>query len=146
MARKPLENAVACVRALVAAQEAEDQSDQDLVQAFSTKNDKVAFAALVKRHGPMVFSVCMRLLHQIQDAEDAFQAVFIVLARYASSLGKRESLSGWLHQVSCRVAQHARRAAQRRQFHESKVRVRLPTIMPPKRDAYIGPSGGYAAT
>jgi RNA polymerase sigma-70 factor (ECF subfamily) len=69
------------------------RTDGELLRAFSTRSDQEAFAALAKRHGALVFSVCRRVLHQVQDAEDAFQATFIVLARQADSLSRRGSLS-----------------------------------------------------
>ncbi len=68
-----------------------------------------AFAALVDRHGPMVLKVCRRMLPTPADAEDAFQAVFLVLARKAGSLREAETLKPWLYGVTVRTAQEARR-------------------------------------
>src|SRR5262249_368681 len=70
--------------------------------------DEGAFAALLARHGPMVLGVCRRVLRHTQDAEDAFQATFLVLARKAGAIGRREALGGWLYGVACRVAARAR--------------------------------------
>lgn len=126
MGRNPLEVAVARIRALVSTQEAKNQGDRELLRAYSVQNDQTAFGVLVKRHGPLVFSVCKRVLHHDQDAEDAFQAVFIVLARKATSVRKHHSLAGWLHQVSHQVALAARRAAMRRRRHESEAKIMEP--------------------
>lgn len=126
MAQSPLQLAVQSMKAIVSAQEARNLSDRELLRAYCTKNDQTAFAALVKRHGPLVFGICGRVLHHRQDVEDAFQAVFIVLARHATRLTKRDSVAGWLHQVSYRTALCCRRAALRRRRHESEAKVMEP--------------------
>jgi len=79
-----------------------------------------AFAALIERHGPAVLRACRSILRDEHAAEDAFQAVFLVLARKAGSLRVRDSLGPWLHQVACRVAWCARAAAARRRRHERR--------------------------
>jgi RNA polymerase sigma factor (sigma-70 family) len=86
-------------------------TDRQLLECFADRRDEVAEAAfetLVARHGPMVFSVCRRLLGNRQDAEDAFQAAFLVLVRKARSIRIDDSLGGWLYAVSHRVAVRAR--------------------------------------
>src|SRR5262249_23551457 len=85
-----------------------DRPDQELLSHFVNARDEAAFAALVERHGPMVLAVCRRSLRNAHDAEDACQAVFLVLARKAASIRKRESLSSWLYGVAVRVANKAR--------------------------------------
>jgi RNA polymerase sigma factor (sigma-70 family) len=95
------------LRKLVGSPAAED-SDGRLLDRFLAQRDEAAFAALLARHGPMVWSVCRRLLPQSHDAEDAFQATFLVLVRRARSLDRRGSLAGWLHAVAGRVALRAR--------------------------------------
>jgi RNA polymerase sigma factor (sigma-70 family) len=99
-------------------------SDRQLLDEFATRGDETAFAELVARHGPMVLRVCRRVLHHEQDVEDAFQAVFLVLARNVRSIHKREALAGWLHGVAHRTAMKARRSAARRQNHEAQLRLR----------------------
>ncbi len=97
------------------------QSDGALLRAFVAENDQAAFTTLVERHGRMVLAVCRRVLHNLQDAEDAFQATFILLARNASSIRKQQSLSSWLHGTAYRTACNARRATLRRRRHEAEV-------------------------
>lgn len=77
------------LRGLLAAKGRQDESDEQLLQAFTTRRDDSAFAVLVRRHGPMVLHVCRRVLGHEQDAEDAFQATFLVLVRDATSLRKK---------------------------------------------------------
>ncbi len=85
-----------------------------LIERFVESNDASAFEAILGRHGPMVWGVCRRSLRDLNDAEDAFQATFLILARRAGAIGRRERLGGWLHGVACRVAARARRDAARR--------------------------------
>jgi RNA polymerase sigma factor (sigma-70 family) len=83
-------------------------SDEGLLSRFVTQQDMDAFAVLVRRHGPMVMRVCQRVLQNAHDAEDAFQATFIVLMRKASAIGRRELLANWLYGVAYRVARNAK--------------------------------------
>jgi RNA polymerase sigma factor (sigma-70 family) len=82
--------------------------DRLLLERFARAGDAGAFTALVRRHGPMVLGVCRRVLHHEHDAEDAFQATFLILARKASSIRKSDSLSCWLHGVAYKLAARAR--------------------------------------
>jgi RNA polymerase sigma factor (sigma-70 family) len=101
-------------------------SDAELLERFIADRDEIAFEVLVRRHGPMVFAVCQRVLHHTQDAEDAFQATFLVLAHKASSVSPRSKLAGWLHGVAHRTALKARHRA----IHRSEVEKRVPARSP----------------
>jgi RNA polymerase sigma factor (sigma-70 family) len=83
-------------------------SDGQLLEQFVVRHDEQAFSSLVKRHGPMVLGVCRAVLRDSHDAEDAFQATFLVLVRRAASLDTPQSLGGWLHAVALRIALKAR--------------------------------------
>jgi RNA polymerase sigma factor (sigma-70 family) len=106
---------------------ADPRTDHELLELYRARRDEAAFAALVARHGPLVLGVCGRLLRQREDAEDAFQATFLVLARKAADLRAGAPLGNWLYGVASRLARHARRARGRRQTHE---RLSLPRPRP----------------
>jgi RNA polymerase sigma factor (sigma-70 family) len=95
-------------------------TDGQLLGSFIEHRDETAFAALVRRHGPMVWGVCRRLLPQ-HDAEDAFQAAFLVLVRKATSIVPRERVANWLYGVAHQTALHASRTAARRRAREKQV-------------------------
>jgi RNA polymerase sigma factor (sigma-70 family) len=98
------------------------RTDEQLIGQFLTgqiHEAEFAFEALVKRHGPMVLGVCRQVLNQLQDAEDAFQATFLVLARKAGTIQNRRALACWLYEVAYRIAIRARgQIAQHRVWHE----------------------------
>jgi RNA polymerase sigma factor (sigma-70 family) len=103
---------------LIDSQVGGDLSDRDLLERFLGQCDSAAFAALVRRHGPTVLGVCQRILHNAHDAEDAFQATFLVLVRKGRSIAKREALGSWLYGVAYRVALKAQADIVRRRKHE----------------------------
>ena len=106
-------------------------SDKQLLARFVAVRDEAAFAALVRRHGPMVLGACQRVLHDLHDAEDALQATFLVLARKAASLAVGESLGCWLYGVAYRAALEAREFNARRRARERPMRdVPHPEVMP----------------
>jgi RNA polymerase sigma factor (sigma-70 family) len=96
-----------------------DLSDGELLERFVTVRDETAFASLVARHGPMVLGVCRRLLRHAQDAEDAFQATFLILVRKADGIGRRELLANWLYGVAVRVASRVRLVTAKRRTRET---------------------------
>jgi RNA polymerase sigma factor (sigma-70 family) len=103
---------------------AAETSDEDLLARFLTGEElesQDAFRALVKRHGPKVLGICRHVLDREHDAEDAFQATFLTLARKGASIRNRRVLAGWLHEVAHRVALRARARASRRRTMERQV-------------------------
>jgi RNA polymerase sigma factor (sigma-70 family) len=108
------------VRRVVEDQRAKELPDQELLRRFTALRDEAAFHTLLRRHGPMVFGVCRALLPSEPDAEDAFQATFLVFARKAGSIRRSASLGSWLHGVAYRTARKARAAFARRQKHEGR--------------------------
>lgn len=98
-----------------------ETSDAQLLERFVLQHDEAAFTALLQRHGPLVWSVCLRQLQEEHAAEDAFQATFLVLVRKASSVSKRASLSSWLYGVALRVAARARKQEIDRRNRERSV-------------------------
>jgi C-terminal peptidase prc len=93
-------------------------SDRQLLKRFAATRDEAAFATLLERHGPLVWGVCQRRLRHVQDAEDAFQATFLVLARKAATERWRASVGNWLYEVASRLAAEARTKNVRRRQHE----------------------------
>src|SRR5436305_13083022 len=103
---------------------AEGATDALLLEQYVVAENHAAFAALVRRHGPMVHGVCRRVLGDAHDADDAFQATFLVLAGRAASVGKAESLGGWLYRVAYNTALKARARAAARRRREPRARER----------------------
>jgi RNA polymerase sigma factor (sigma-70 family) len=95
--------------------------DRELLRRFAEHRDEAAFRALVCRHGPMVHRVCLRILGGEHDAEDAWQAAFLVLAQRAAAVGPVESVGGWLFGVSSRLARKMRTGLARRRAREGRV-------------------------
>jgi RNA polymerase sigma factor (sigma-70 family) len=109
-------------------------SDENLLEQFlhgEEFDSQAAFRALVERHGPMVLGICRHVLNQHHDAEDAFQATFLVLARKGSSIRNPRVLAGWLHEVAHRIAVKARASAVRRRTLERQGMAMSPTAIGP---------------
>src|SRR5688572_7613225 len=103
MAAEPLYRLIRSLRPLAGSASA-GLSDAQLLERFVTTRDEAAFELLLWRHGPAVLGVCRRLLRHAQDAEDAFQATFLTLARKAGAVARREVVGSWLYRVAYRVA------------------------------------------
>src|SRR5262245_54626271 len=116
METQPLGHALRYLRDIAAP--GHGRRDAELIERFVELHDEAAFARLVERHGPLVLGVCRRVLRNHHDAEDAFQATFLVLARKAPHIRQREALAGWLYKVAYRLAVHLRRSAERRREAE----------------------------
>src|ERR1700722_1863559 len=112
-------------------------TDAQLLDRFIKLRDEAAFELLVWRHQRMVLSLCRRILHREQDAEDAFQATFLAFACKAGSIGKREALASWLFKVAHRVASRQRAIEDKRNRQ-----VRRAAIGPPDDPS---PSAGSEA-
>jgi RNA polymerase sigma factor (sigma-70 family) len=102
------------IRHLVAPSDGSALTDRQLLERFAHQGDDRAFTLLVRRHGPLVLSVCRRVLGSVHDAEDAFQATFLVLARKAGSVRWHESVGGWLFPVAFHLALKMKTQAKRR--------------------------------
>src|SRR5436309_10916350 len=132
MAVHQLTKAIQNVRRRSLADEA-SVGDGQLLDQFIEHQDEFAFAALVQRHSPMVWGVCRRIVAHHKDAEDAFQATFLVLARKAMSIRPREMLANWLFGVAHRTALKAKTMAAKRSTREKQV-----TTMPEPKAAEQG--------
>jgi RNA polymerase sigma factor (sigma-70 family) len=121
MSAGQLTKAVHQIRRAAILHEGNARSDGELLGAFLARREATAFEALVRRHGPMVLGVCRRILRQAHDAEDAFQATFLVLVRKAASIVPRQGVGNWLYGVAYRTALDARRLRARRNAKEKQV-------------------------
>ena len=114
-------------------------SDGQLLDLFISRQDEAAFAELVRRHGAMVLGVCQRVLHNPHDAEDCFQAAFMVLVRKATSIQPREMVGNWLYGVAYRTALEARKMTARRRVLERNNKALAPAESPPDRWSDLKP-------
>jgi RNA polymerase sigma factor (sigma-70 family) len=115
------------LRTLAATPEADALSDGQLLGRFVARRDEDAFAALLRRRGPLVLGVCRQIVGDPHLAEDVFQATFLVLARKAASVRRKQSLAGWLYRVANNLAVEVRRQQARRQRHERQASLMLRT-------------------
>ena len=121
MAAVCLDQFVRRLRGVLAAPETARLTETDLWQRYVRERDEAAFETLVRRHGPMVLGVCRRVLRHHHDAEDAFQAAFLVLAKKAGSVVPREMVGNWLYGVAYHTARKARALSARRRAKERQV-------------------------
>src|SRR6516225_258228 len=109
MGRSDISSVLQYLRGVTAeAQKLGGLPDRELLQRFVELHEETAFVVLMQRHGPMVLGVCRRVLRQTQDAEDAFQATFLLLARGARAIRNPDAVGGWLHGVALRAASKLR--------------------------------------
>src|SRR5438270_9350546 len=108
MASNRMNEVIEHLRRTALLSEGHDLTDAQLLQRFVSLRESAALEALVRRHGPMVWGVCRRLLHSVHDAEDAFQATFLVLVRKAAGIARRDLLANWLYGVAQQTALKAR--------------------------------------
>jgi RNA polymerase sigma factor (sigma-70 family) len=130
MGRESINRVIRHLRRVACEPDRAGLTDGQLLEAFIQRRDEAAFEALVQRHGPMVLGVCRRVLRHAHDAEDAFQATFLVLVRKAASIAPRELVGNWLYGVAYRTALEARRAATKRRARERKVQAMPPPPAP----------------
>ena len=126
MATSQMNEVIHHLRRTVLLREGAGLTDGQVLGCFIKHRDEAAFASLVRRHGPMVWGVCCRLLNH-HDAEDAFQATFLVLVRKAAAIVPRERVANWLYGVAHQTALQARRNATRRR---TSPRTSHQTILP----------------
>src|SRR5262245_28581904 len=114
------------LRHLLAVPGADAHLDGQLLDRYLSGQNEDAFALLVQRHGVMVLGVCRRVLQDAHDAEDAFQATFLALARMARKIRKRESVASWLHGAAYRVALKAKARTAQQHARDQHPRERCP--------------------
>ncbi len=119
MPGRPLSEFIRCLRRIAGVGGDEAASDGQLLERFVSRRDESAFETLMARHGPMVLGVCRRVLGDPHDAADAFQAVFLVLAHKADSIGRPQALGSWLYRIAQRAAVRAKVERDRRRARES---------------------------
>jgi RNA polymerase sigma factor (sigma-70 family) len=136
MASHPLRSVLENLRRSALLHEGAERSDSQLLEAFLRSRDALALEVLVRRHGPMVWGICRRTLANHHEAEDAFQATFVVLLRKAVSIRTPELLPNWLYRVEYKTACKARQRAAIRASREKQVRVMPEPPMEPHDDTF----------
>jgi RNA polymerase sigma factor (sigma-70 family) len=129
------------IRTILDTQASRGLTDSQLLERFVSRRDESAFGVLMQRHGRLAWSVCRNILPREQDAEDAFQATFLVLARRAESIRKGESVGSWLYGVAHRVAMKAKKNAAKRWRYEREGGVHSPGATARKQRAGPGRAG-----
>jgi RNA polymerase sigma factor (sigma-70 family) len=130
MATNPIMQLVRYLRRSASRPEGEEPTDGQLLDGFVRQRDTSALETLVRRHAPMVWGVCRRTLANDDDAEDAFQATFLVLVRKAASIRSAELTANWLYRVAHNTARKARQTAAKRSAREKQV-----TVLPEPQQA-----------
>jgi len=123
------------IRSVALLPDAAGVTDSQLLECFITQREQAAFTALVHRHGKLVWGVCRRVLGSHHDAEDAFQATFLVLLRKAASIASRDLLPNWLYGVAHRTALKARSIAARTKARERQM-TEMPDVEAPQQDLW----------
>jgi RNA polymerase sigma factor (sigma-70 family) len=131
MAASQLSVVIQHLRRMVLLRDPVGFTDAQLLESFIQRREEAAFEAIVRRHGGMVMGVCRRILGSHHDAEDAFQATFLVLARKADSIARRESLAHWLYCVAYKTALKAKATSANRRLREREANMPKPDAMPP---------------
>jgi RNA polymerase sigma factor (sigma-70 family) len=121
MATSGLQHALDWARSTILEREAAALTDAQLLEAFLVARSEAAIRAIIRRHGPMVFGVCKRFLPEHHDAEDAFQAVFLVFIRRADSIRPRSQLANWLYGVALKTARKTRAYLGKKRFREQSM-------------------------
>src|SRR5262249_47741181 len=121
MASRHLSKVLQHLRYIISGKGAGDAADSQLLKQFISQQDENAFRKLLDRYGPMVMGVCGRALADPHDAEDAFQATFLVLVQKAGAIQEQELVGNWLYGVAFRIARRARLNAARRAFARAEV-------------------------
>src|SRR5262245_48035120 len=121
MGNSPMSEVIWRLRRTMLLRDGAGLTDAQLLESFVRRRDEMALAVLVKRHGPMVWAVCQRVLQHYHDAEDAFQATFLVLVRKAASIASPGLLANWLYGVAHQTALKAQATAAKRRARERQV-------------------------
>src|SRR5262245_3969736 len=121
MATSQMSEVIQHLRGVVLPQDGAGLTDCQLLNVYLSRRDEAALAALVRRHGPLVWGVCRRVLRNDHDAEDAFQATFLVLVRKAASIASPDLLANWLYGVAHQTALKARAMTGKRGARERQV-------------------------
>ncbi len=137
MPASPTQRLLPALRRVVLVRDTADRTDGQLLTAFLRERDGDAFAALVRRHGPMVLGVARRVIGDFHTADDAFQAVFLVLARRANAVRPRERVGNWLYGVAYRTAMKARAVLARQRTREKQVDAMPETPAKKATDSWI---------